>query len=755
MRGLIAEAKRRHVFRTAALYAGAAFGVLQVADIILPTLGLGESAISYLLVIIAACFPIALILAWVLDISGDGIKVTPEISESEKQRLTGPKLMDGIIVFIALGVGYMYLERFFADDHPAMDITSVEAVVDVKKIAEPIKLEASIAVLPFENLSASEENAYFAAGIHEDILNNLSKIGELIVTSRTSTLAYAGSIKPIPAIAEELNVNYIIEGSVRRAGDRVRISVQLIEAANDSHIWSEAYDRAIVDVFEVQQQVADEVSHALTVQFDIGLAAGEKPTKSLKAYELFLESRILATTLEPDNIERAIIGYRSALSIDPDYADAWAGLSIALNSMKLFGKADREIEEASVAADKALILAPDSWMSNHAKARLLGAQGLGSPVSSLPYFDKAISLNPNDGDMLANYGFNLWFAGDARKAMEQFNAAYRRDPLSANANMARAMVGMFEGDVITAEKFIGRAIDIEPDSSYISWWAGAAFASMLNYEMAMRQFERVLTLNPDHLGAQMWTALLFSSLGYYDGANYWLDRVETIAPNNPEYLWRRANSYAIDGDPEEYQTLVERWIRHDPNNPDALRYLPFATSKAAKKAWNNEDMKSFTALSRKALDENLAYMKSDADERGNLTVRPNSSWNFIAAAIHARKAGDDALVDRLMNQVIDFHESQPVGSFSSRNMQMMMAHAILGRNDEAIVYARAMGEEGYRAIWLIEDQSYSVLKDPYGVFNGLSNDIAFQDVVATLMQQNEKTLERLRDEVPGIFPPSG
>jgi len=314
---------------------------------------------------------------------------------------------------------------------------------------------------------------------------------------------------------------------------------------------------------------------------------------------------------------------------------------------------------------------------------------------------------------------------------------------------------LFEGDTITAEKFIKRAIDIEPTSTYINWWAGAAFSSMLNSEMAMRQFDRVLTLNPHHLSAQLWTALLFTGLGYYDGAKYWLDRVEAIAPNNPEYLWRRANTYALGGAPEDYQALVERWVRQDPNNLDAQRYLPFATSKAAKKAWNNENMQSFAALNRKALDENLAYIKSDADDQGNFTVRPNSSWNFLAAAIHARKAGDDALANQLLKQVIDYHESQPVGASSSRNMQMMMAHAMLGQNDEAITYARAMGKEGYRAIWLIDGQSYSVLTDPYHVFNGLSNDIAFQNVVATLMRQNEETLARLRKEVPGIFPPSG
>ncbi|MFT7246330.1 MAG: adenylate cyclase [Candidatus Azotimanducaceae bacterium] len=752
MRELIAEAKRRHVFRTAGLYAGGAFGILQIADIVLPTLGLGDSVISYLLVIIAAGFPVALIFAWILDVSDDGIKVTADATEIEKSRYTAPKLIDGLIVVIALGVGYMYLERFSTGD-PSVAVNSTADKSAPLPTAAPIVLEPSIAVLPFENLSASEENAYFAAGIHEDILNNLSKVGGLIVTSRTSTLAYLGSTKPIPVIAQDLGVNYIIEGSVRRVGQRVRISVQLIEAANDSHIWSEAYDRAIIDVFEIQQQVADEVSHALRVQFDIGLAAGETPTKSLKAYELFLESRVLATTMDPDNIQRAVTGYREALKIDPDYADAWAGLSIALSSTSMFGKADRAIEEANVAADKALELAPESWMSNHAKARLIGDFGLGSPVQSLPYFQKAVALNPNDGDMLSIYGFHLWFSGRTREAMAQFLAAYRRDPLSANANMSRAMVAMFENDRITAEKFIRRAIDIEPNSTYINWWAAAAFSTMLDYETALRQLDRVLTLNPDHLGALLWTSGLLTALGDYEAAEYWLDRVEAIAPNNPGYLSRRANSYALGGEPEQYQALVERWIKHDPDNPDAKRYLPFASSRGSTRARENEDWDTFRVIVRRSLNENLAFLKSDGDENGNFVVRPNSSWNFLAGAANAKTLKEDALADQLLQQLIDFYESQPVGASQARNLQMMMAYAMLDKHDEAMIYARAMHEEGYRAIWLLESDSYNVTNDPNALYHGLSEDIAFQRIFSSLKQHNGEMLALLREKVPSIFPP--
>ena len=748
---LLAEAKRRHVFRTAGLYAGGAFAILQTADIALPALGISDSVISYLLLLIAAGFPLALIAAWFFDISREGIAVTREAAA--ERRLSGAKLVDGIIVLLALGVGIMYLERFTGD--AALVVPTESASVTNESTPPPITLEPSIAVLPFENLSASQDNAYFAAGIHEDILNDLSKVSELIVTSRTSTLAYAGSTKPIPVIADELGVNYVIEGSVRRAGDRVRISVQLIEAASDKHIWSEAYERAVIDVFEVQQQIASEVSHALRVQFDIGLADGEYPTKSLEAYELFLEARSLYNTFEPDGIATAISNYRQALEIDPDYTDAWAGLALALNSTLFFGRADREFEEAKVAADKALTLSPDSWMANYAKAMVVGANGAGMARESLPYFERAIEINPNDGNMLAEYGFNLWFSGDARAAMEQFLGAYRRNPLSASANMSRAMVAFFEGDNLTSEKFIRRAIDIEPDSTYINWWAGAALNSMNNPEAAAHQFGRVLELNPDHLGAMNWLSTVFTILGDYDSANYWLDRCEAIAPSSPAYFLRRANNFALGGEVEEYQAHVANWLRVDPGNRDALRYKSYATARAVRKAWDAENATLFRELSRRALDEAMVVIELKPGSKTDYRVNFGDSWLILAAAVHAKNLGESELVGNLLNSIIEFHESQPPGSFSGRNLQMMLAHSLMDDRETAISYARKMNEDNFRSFWLLNTASYDVVHDVFGIYGGVNEDVAFKNVIAEMNAANRASLERLRTELPEIFPPRG
>lgn len=747
---LLAEAKRRHVFRTAGLYAGAAFAILQTADIALPALGLNEDIISYLLLIIALGFPLALIGAWFFDLSSDGIQVTEETPP--ERRLTGVRVIDGVVVLLALGVGFMYLERF-VDEPP--ELQGVETSADKPEVAglAPALLEPSIAVLPFENLSDSKENAYFAAGIHEDILNDLSKVGELIVTSRTSTLAYAGSTKPVPVIAEELGVNYIIEGSVRRAGEQVRISVQLIEAVTDKHIWSEAYDRTVLNVFEVQREVAREVSHALRVQFDIGLAAGESPTRSLEAYELFLEARSLANTFEPDNVAEAVANYRKALEIDPEYIDAWSGLSLALNSTLLFGKSDRQSEEARLAAEKALELSPDSWMANYAKAVAIGFNGLGEPAMSLPFFAKAVAINPNDGNLLSDYGFNLWFSGDARSAMAQFLGAYRRNPLSANANMSRAMVAFFEGDNLTAEKFIRRAIEIDPNSTYIHWWAGAAFNSMNNPEAAARQFARVLAIDRTHLAATFWLATVFTILGDYDAADYWLDSAEMIAPTSPQYFIRRANNYALGGETQAYQDHINEWLRVDPGNSDALRYRAFATARAVRQAFEDENQREFHRLSRLALSHSIEMLQPVSPAGNRYIVNFVDSWQILAAAVHAKNLGESDLLQSLALSLIEFHESQPPGSFATRNMQMMMAYSLLGDNTSALAHASNMRADKVRSVWMLSASSFDVISDAYGVFGGINKDLAFQTLVAEMQAANDESLQRLRNDTPHIFPP--
>ena len=187
----------------------------------------------------------------------------------------------------------------------------------------------SIAVLPFDNFSDSSDNAFFAAGMQEDILNSLAQIPELLVTSRTSTTRYIDSDVSLPKVAAELKVAYIIEGSVRRVDEEIRISVQLIEAATDKHVWSQNFDRTIQDVFAIQAEVAERVAEELQLKI-VDERLGQKPTDSVVAYDLFLRGRELASEFSTSSLERALNLYESAIEVDPGFADAYAGRAVAL-----------------------------------------------------------------------------------------------------------------------------------------------------------------------------------------------------------------------------------------------------------------------------------------------------------------------------------------------------------------------------------------------------------------------------------------
>lgn len=351
LNNLIAEARRRHVFRAAALYAAGAFVILQLADILLPAFGTSEAVISYLLVAIAAGFPFALILTWIVDITPEGIKVTSPLPEGQKAHLGPARVVDIAIVLIAVGVGYLYLERFVGDASTSDTLSSQAPSSDD---GAPTELEPSIAVLPFDNLSTSEENAVFAAGIHEDILNYLSRNPALIVTSRKSTLAYQDQDISMAQIGQELNVNYLMEGSIRRSGNNIRVTVQLIEAGTDKHLWSETYDRELIDVFSVSDDVAQQVAEKLRVQFE--LFDEGRPTDNLRAYELFIEARELYGRYNAIDTRLAVTRYREALQQDPDYANAWAGLALAASAPE----SNEDLEEARNAAEEALRRVPDS-----------------------------------------------------------------------------------------------------------------------------------------------------------------------------------------------------------------------------------------------------------------------------------------------------------------------------------------------------------------------------------------------------------
>src|SRR5438132_6060057 len=273
MSGFFEEVKRRKVYRVAIAYVVASWALSQGLAQVLPVFDIPNSVIRAVIAVMLVGFPVALVLAWVFDVTPQGIKTTPTVA-SPKQVRRNIAMLIAAGVAISAGVGFFVLPRAFAR-----------------------KIDKSIAVLPFENLSDEKENAYFADGIQDDVLTNLSKIGDLKVISRTSVMPYRGKASNIREIGKALGVATLLEGSVRRVGNRVRVNVQLINTENDQHLWAEDYDRELTDVFAIQTDLSQKIAGELRAKLSPSEKAQieRRPTENGEAYLAFVQGHDLFT----------------------------------------------------------------------------------------------------------------------------------------------------------------------------------------------------------------------------------------------------------------------------------------------------------------------------------------------------------------------------------------------------------------------------------------------------------------------------
>src|SRR5262252_7715420 len=342
MSGFFEEVRRRKVYRVEAAYIVAAGFIIQIGSAVFPAWELPNWAFRLVVVLLLIGFPIALILAWAYDVTPQGIRATPAPSTPGSHLRRNVIMLIAIGVIISIGAGFFVLPRVSAR-----------------------RVEKSIAVLPFQNLSDEKENAYFADGIQDDILTNLSKIGDLKVISRMSVMSYRGDgLRNARDIGKALGVGTLLEGSVRRAGDRVRVSVQLINANNDEHIWAEDYDRDLTDVFAIQTYLAQKIASALQAQLSPNENArlDRQPTKDSAAYLLYLQAHDYAN--RPDRLREPSLKaeelYGQAIKLDPNFALAFAGLSIVESWMyHSYEPTAARREKARLNADEALRLQPD------------------------------------------------------------------------------------------------------------------------------------------------------------------------------------------------------------------------------------------------------------------------------------------------------------------------------------------------------------------------------------------------------------
>ena len=436
---IYAELKRRNVFRVAIAYLAAAWLLVEVTDTVFPYFNLGEAAVRILIILLAIGFPLFLVFSWVFEFTPEGVKLERDIRREESStRKTGKRLDRAIIMLLILAVGYFALDKFVLEPARVADLVQETAKQARSDALVETYGDQSIAVLPFVNLSAEPEQEYFSDGISEEILNLLAQIPELRVISRSSALSFKGRDVAIPEVAKQLNVAHVLEGSVRKAGERVRITAQLIEARSDTHLWSQTYDRTLDDIFAVQDEIAAAIGEALKVK--LALVAGEavQPTAikaaSSAAYDAYLQGRDLINQRGRENTAAAIPHLKRALRLDANFAPAHAQLAIAM--VLYAGYTPVERHTAIEHLDRAEALEPD-LAETHA-GRVLIALNDEDFESAVAHARKALALNPNYIDAMRWLGNALEKLGKDEEAEAMWEQVLVIDPLSVVGRMGHA-----------------------------------------------------------------------------------------------------------------------------------------------------------------------------------------------------------------------------------------------------------------------------------------------------------------------------
>jgi TolB-like protein/Tfp pilus assembly protein PilF len=449
MSSFFEELKRRNVYKVAAAYAVVGWLIIQIATQTFPFLEIPSWAPRLVILLVIIGFPVALMVAWAFQLTPQGVKRTDAVDETATTHSAGHGWIYVAVVAGLMSGGLFFLGRYSAPRETSQVTTK------------------SIAVLPFENRSEDKANAFFADGIQDEILTRLAKIAELKVISRTSTLRYKSSPENLPQIAKELGVAHVLEGSVQKAGESVRVTVQLIHGGTDSHVWAETYDRKLTDILAVESEIAATIAHALQAKLTPGeqLAVTAKPTENPAAYEAYLRGLAVWNKLSsaPSDFEDMIKSLSLAVELDPKFALAWAYLSVAQSyEYREFDPTPQRAAAAKEAYERALRLQPELGEAHF-------AQGM--------YFYKV----PSDYDA----------------ALQALEKARERSGNRAMAIEFCSYVKRRQGKWDDALRLHAESIEIDPRNPIILSEAGMSYRALRRFAEAQVLVDRAREIAPD------------------------------------------------------------------------------------------------------------------------------------------------------------------------------------------------------------------------------------------------------------------
>ena len=484
MKSFFAELKRRNVYKVAIAYGVVAWLLIQIASQVFPFFEIPNWAVRLVVLLLVIGFPMALILAWAFELTPEGMKRT-EVADELPTKSTRSHIWIYVVILAgAISVSLFFLGRYTSS-----------------RLSGHVELPAkSIAVLPFENLSGNPENAYFTDGIQEEILMRLAKVADLKVVSRTSTVRYKRSPDNLRQIATQLGVENVLEGSVQRTADRVHVNVQLIKAASDAHLWAEAYDRKLTDIFAVESEIAKTIADTLQAKLTGSEqnAIATQPTQNTEAYQLYLKGRYLWNRRTGENLKKALAYFQQAAEKDPAYALAYAGMADTCTLIPVYaaGTPQDYLPRARAAAQKAVEL-DDMLAEAHTSLGYVLFYYFES-AQSTKEFERAIELNPNYATAHQWYARTvLLMAGQFDRAIAEVKRAVELDPVSPIIHAELGTVYMVARRYDEAIEELRNTVEMYPEFYWARRFLGLALELKGSTRDAIAEYERALELSDD------------------------------------------------------------------------------------------------------------------------------------------------------------------------------------------------------------------------------------------------------------------
>ena len=676
----LAELKRRNVIRMGMAYALIAWVLLQAADFGLDLVGAPEWVVRALFVLALIGLPAALVFAWIFELTPEGIRLEKEISPEQSITAHTARKMDrSIILFLGLAVVVLLAKLYTGgtemDSDPAAGASSTAAKPTEEKAAEPVSAPEpvnlnSIAVLPFANRSNLDSDLFFTDGIHDDLLTQLAKVGDLKVISRTSVMEYRGTTRKIADIAAELGVARILEGGVQRAGNRVRINAQLIDVATDEHLWAETFDRELSmdNIFDIQSEITRQIVNAVTGQIGAGQAlTAQRPTDNLQAWEAYLHARasLRSADYAKEKYQDAETWLQRAVNLDPDFAEAWAELASTQMQAIWMGYDNSDERRALIRENlqRAVTLDPDN-------AKVIEARGEYEYrievdyAASLALSEQARSLQPGDAKLFEAIALAQRRLGRWDESIASFRQALELDPMNAMAASTMIETYIIMKDWDAAEREARHWLERFPESrdlrAYLVNTMSAGHGELAQARILMDQ----ITDTQSRAVVGNRRALLTLERDY-DGLIEDLSRPESNAANLAIFEAQNlyiGEAYRFKGEPETARSYLQTFVQEEAQNPvqgriakafqmaqvglayayleDCARALALARDSSALLPWADDHLFGFNIFQQATLIMALCGEREAAIERiathldkpggfSHWQIRLDPQWDFM------------------------------------------------------------------------------------------------------------------------------